>query len=115
MGYNAINIPGEHSVSRRFWRRIKPDVLVYLSCTLVTARARRDIAWGQERLDEQWEILAEAKQNADLIVATDPFTPDEVLAVVVAAIEKVLKEKRCDQRTSNTERCEGAPPHSDIP
>jgi len=94
LGHNAINVPQEHSVSRRFWRRIKPDFLIYLSCTLSVARARRPIAWGQERLDEQWDILAEAKAHAQLVVDTDPLTADDVAALAVQSIAKFITEQR---------------------
>lgn len=93
LGYNAINIPQEHSVARRFWRRLKPDFLIYLSCTLPMARARRPIEWGQERLDEQRDILAEAKEHAHLVVDTDPLTADEVAVLAVQSIDKFVKEQ----------------------
>lgn len=86
LGYQAINIPQEHSVSQRFWRRVKPDFLVYLSCTLEVARSRRKIPWGQERLDEQWAILSDARENADLRIDTDPLGVEEVLEIVLRAL-----------------------------
>lgn len=90
-GYDAINIPQEHSVSRRFWRRLKPDVLIYLSCTLETAQKRRKIAWGQERLNEQWDILTEARDNANICIETDGLSLEEVVAVSEQAIAEYLK------------------------
>ena len=85
-GYLAVNIPQEHSISPRFWRRAKPDFLVYLSCTLEVARRRRRIPWGQERLDEQWAILAEAREHAHLSIDTDPLGAVEVRNIVVGAL-----------------------------
>jgi deoxyadenosine/deoxycytidine kinase len=93
LGYEAINIPQEHSVTRRFWRHLKPDFLIYLSCTLPIARARRPIEWGQERLNEQWEVLAEAKAHAHLVVDTDSLTADEVAALALKSIDKFIKEQ----------------------
>ncbi len=86
-GFDAVNIPQEHSVTPRFWRRLKPDFLVYLSCSLEVARKRRPrIGWGQERLDEQWQILTEARDNADLIINTDPLDKNDVLRQVLEAL-----------------------------
>lgn len=85
-GYDAVNIPQEHSVSKRFWRRLNPDMVIYLSCTLETARKRRNIQWGQERLNEQWEILSEVRERADVIIPTDNLTVDQVLARAEAVI-----------------------------
>jgi len=92
-GYDAVNIPQEHSVSRRFWRRLSPDYLVYLYCSLGVARQRRKFQWGQERMDQQWEILSEARENADLFVDTDALTQDEVLEQVIGAISSWLLAK----------------------
>jgi len=86
-GYHAINIPQEHSVSPRLWRRMAPDFLIYLSCTLPTAQRRRQIPWGQERLNEQWQILADAKKNADLVIETDDLSASQVLAMALAALD----------------------------
>jgi len=94
LGHNAINIPQEHSVSRRFWRRIKPDFLIYLYCTLPVARVRRPIEWGQERLDEQWDILLDAKEHAHLVVDTDRLTVDDVAALALQSISKFIKEHK---------------------
>jgi len=88
-GFDAVNIPQEHSVSKRFWRRVAPDYLIYLSCTLEAAKARRQIAWGQEKLDEQWQILSDAKACADLIIETDNLSADLVLSMVLRKLSEV--------------------------
>lgn len=94
LGHNAINIPQEHSVSRRFWRRIKPDFLIYLYCTLPVARVRRPIEWGQERLDEQWDILVDAKEHAQLVIDTDRLTADDVAVLAFQSLNKFIKEQK---------------------
>ena len=94
LGHNAINIPQEHSVSRRFWRRIKPDFLIYLYCTLPVARVRRPIEWGQERLDEQWDILVDAKEHAQLVIDTDRLTADDVAVLAFRSLNKFIKEQK---------------------
>lgn len=92
-GYCAVNIPQEHSVSKRFWRRLSPDCLIYLSCTLETARKRRKIQWGQERLDEQWEILSEVRAHANVIIPTDDLSKEQVFQMAEAAIIKCMKKE----------------------
>jgi len=96
LGYNAINVPQEHSVSRRFWRRIKTDFLIYLSCTLPVARARRPIEWGQERLNQQWDILSDAKEHAHVVIDTDLLTAEQVVALTLCSIHKFTKEQKCN-------------------
>ncbi|HBK86882.1 MAG TPA: hypothetical protein DDZ53_12720 [Firmicutes bacterium] len=85
-GYRAVNIPQEHSVTPRFWRKLNVDFLVVLSCKLVTAQARRQIPWGQERLDQQAVKLADAKAHCQLYLPTDDFSIEEVLESVITAI-----------------------------
>ncbi|MDP3486798.1 MAG: hypothetical protein Q8S19_02550 [Bacillota bacterium] len=92
-GYNAVNIQQEHSVSKRFWRRLDPDVIIYLSCTLETARQRRNIPWGQERLDEQWEVLSEVREQAHTIIPTDALTKEQVLAVAEQALAQYTQKE----------------------
>lgn len=94
LGYAAVNIPQEHSVSKRFWRRLKPDFLICLRCTLATARQRRQIQWGQERLNEQWNMLSEAKENSHLILDTDELSKEDVLRLAVRAIEEYVGSSR---------------------
>lgn len=86
LGYDAVNIPQEHSVSPRFWRRLKPDYLIYLSCTLAVARTRRRFSWGQERLDQQWQILADAREHAALNIDTDSLSKADILKFVLMRI-----------------------------
>ena len=93
LGYRAINIPQEHSVAPRFWRKLNVDFLVFLSCTLQTARQRRSIAWGQERLDAQAEKLVDARARCQLHLPTDDLDIDEVLRAVVTAVKPSRKEQ----------------------
>ncbi|MCL5983025.1 MAG: hypothetical protein M1571_11065 [Firmicutes bacterium] len=85
-GFNAVNIAQEHSSVQRLWRRRNPTFLVCLSCTLETAKKRRSIYWGQERLDNQWQRLADARQHCDLFLATDDLSIADVLETVVQAV-----------------------------
>lgn len=86
-GYQAVNIPQEHSVTPRFWRKFNADFLVCLSCTLATAQARRKIPWGQIRLNQQAAILADAKAHCQLYLPTDDYTVEQVLELVTKAVD----------------------------
>jgi hypothetical protein len=96
LGYRAVNIAQEHSTAPRLWQRKNPDFLVFLSSTLETSRLRREIYWGQERLDDQWQRLSHARAHADLDLPTDNLTIEEVLNTVVAAVER----KKAGQRAT---------------
>jgi len=87
-GYNAKAVLQEHAISKKMWRRTKPDILVYLSCNLETAKTRRSFSWGQHRLDNQKKLLSDAYQNADLIIETDNLTKEEVCQKVIKYLEK---------------------------
>lgn len=92
-GYNAVNIQQEHSVSKGFWRRLKPDIIIYLSCTLETARQRRRIQWGQERLNDQWEVLSEVRDQAHALIETDALTKAQVLAAAEETIAQYIQKE----------------------
>ncbi len=88
MGYRAVNIPQEHSVSKKFWKRKNPDFLVVLNCSLETAQKRRRISWGEERLKAQHERLTNAIENCDLYLPTDDLTIPEMLLTTVEAVRR---------------------------
>jgi hypothetical protein len=93
LGYRAVNIPQEHSVAPRLWRKLNVDFLVLLSCNLATARKRRKIAWGQERLDSQAAKLADARAHCQLHLTTDELTIEQVRQTVIDAVDRVRKEQ----------------------
>lgn len=88
MGYKAINIPQEHSVSKNLWKRKQPDFLVMLTCSLETAQKRRNISWGKERLELQRKRLQTAKEYCDLYLPTDDLTIPEMLLKTVTAVRE---------------------------
>ncbi|MBS4029991.1 MAG: hypothetical protein KGZ63_00990 [Clostridiales bacterium] len=90
-GLSAVNIAQEHSTAPQLWRRKNPDFLVCLSCTLETARSRREIYWGQERLDDQRQRLANARAHCELYLPTDGMEIEEVLATVIQAVKEKHK------------------------
>lgn len=86
-GYDAVSVPQEHSNVRRLYRRVQPDFLVMLDARLDTVRRRRDVPWGQERLDEQLRRLAWARRECDLFLPTDDLSIEEVRERVIAAVK----------------------------
>ncbi len=87
LGYLAVNIPQEHSVAPKFWRKLNVNFLVLLSCTLETAKQRRHIAWGQERLEQQAIKLSDARAHCQLVLPTDDLSIEQVLNTVVEAVQ----------------------------
>src|SRR5690349_23065726 len=78
-GYEARHPAQEHSYVPNMWQvLVKPDVLIYLDVTIDHARQRRNITWGADRLTQQAERLAHARQHADLYILTDDLSGDEV-------------------------------------
>lgn len=86
LGYNAKSLAQEHSVTPRLWERRNPDFLVLLDCQFSTIQARKHVSWGVEKYIKQKEILEYARSNADLIVVTDQFSPDELVEYVAVKL-----------------------------
>lgn len=94
LGYNAVNVPQEHSEIRRLWKAKKPDLLVMLSCTHATAKKRRlTFAWTAEQLEVQRHRLRYARDECDLYIATDHLSREEVLRQVTDFIELQRRAK----------------------
>ncbi len=85
-GIDAFNVAQEHSGIKKLWQKNKPDVLIMLDAKLSTIQKRRQIFWGEERLLVQRERLRDARLNADLFIATDDLTKEEVVERVLAFI-----------------------------
>lgn len=93
LGYQARNIPQEHSVVPGLWRRYQPEFLVMLDATLPTIRARRPVAWGEERLAEQLQRLASARSHCHLYLPTDGLSIDEVREAVCEAFHRFREQE----------------------
>jgi len=87
-GVNAFNVAQEHSGVKKLWQKKCPDILIMLDASMAAIRQRRNVPWGEERLMAQHERLVDARANADLYLYTDNLTADEVLAAVLAYINK---------------------------
>jgi len=87
LGYNARACAQDHSYVPDMWRRLsQPDFLVFLDARLETIARRRDIDWGQRRLDVLLARLVHARAHCDLYLPTDDLTPSEVMGQVRAAL-----------------------------
>jgi chloramphenicol 3-O-phosphotransferase len=87
LGYNARSCAQDHSYVPDMWRRLaKPDFLVYLDARLETIARRRNIDWGQKRLEALNARLAHARTHCDLYLPTDDLEPPEVVARVRAVL-----------------------------
>ncbi len=84
LGYNGKIIAQEHSFVADMWLRLtNPDVLVYLHVSYPTTLIRRHMNWSESEYTEQLRRLHHARENAHLIVDTDPLNPQQVLQKVV--------------------------------
>jgi deoxyadenosine/deoxycytidine kinase len=83
-GYDAHAIAQEHSQVQTMWQQIgQPDVLIYLDAALATICERLNVDWEPSYLDEQNRRLTHARAHADLMLATDGLTREQVAARVV--------------------------------
>ncbi|HHV79841.1 MAG TPA: hypothetical protein GXX40_09595 [Firmicutes bacterium] len=89
LGYAAYGVAQEHSCVPWLWLLSKPDILVVLDCEYATARQRRAIAWGPERLRAERERLAHALGHCDLYIRTDKMSPEDVVRAVVDTIRRL--------------------------
>lgn len=89
-GYAARSCGQEHSEAPAMWQRIHPpDCLIFLEVSPETMRARVNRSdWSDELLATQQRRLAHARQHADLIVATDLASAQEVLGQVMAFLQQ---------------------------
>jgi hypothetical protein len=77
--YDAHEIAQEHSFVPDMWQRIHPpDVLIYLDASYETVFQRRPNSLMTRRLyDEMLHRLRHARENADLVIATDRIGEQE--------------------------------------
>jgi len=87
-GYRARCVAQEHSNVPRLWALHDPDFLVVLDSNMDTIRKRRQVPWGEERLRAQRRRLAHARRHCNLYLPTDDLSVEEMIARVLAALEK---------------------------
>ena len=87
-GYICRHIAQEHSYVPQMWQKIvNPLVLIYLDVSYEVSIQRRPLNLTTAEFDEQKKRLRHAYQNADISLFTDPLSPEEVLAEVLASLE----------------------------
>ena len=90
LGYTVRHIAQEHSYVPDMWKKIaNPDILVYLDVSFETTLKRSSLAWNRSEYQEQLRRLNHAKENADLIIQTDPLSPEQISEIVIKFIEKI--------------------------
>ncbi len=91
-GYNIRSVSQEHSYVPDMWRRVsRTDILIYLDAMLVSIAKRRNIYWGQKRLDTLNIRLRHARVHADLYLPTDDLTTHAVARKVAAFLDSRLE------------------------
>lgn len=87
-GYQVRHVAQEHSYVQDMWERLaNPDYLIYLDVSYDKSNQRTGYDLKESIFDKQLERLQHAKEHADLIVDTDPLSPDEILALVLQNLE----------------------------
>ncbi len=85
LGYRARACGQEHSYVPSLWRRRgRPLALIYLEANLDSVCRRLGVRWEESVLEVQRGRLANARENADLVIETDELTVEQVRAVAAA-------------------------------
>ncbi|HEX9972960.1 MAG TPA: hypothetical protein VGD14_12895 [bacterium] len=89
LGYDVRHIAQEHSYVPNMWKRITdPQILIFLDVTYPVTLLRKKLDWTLKEYQEQRRRLAHARQHADLVIETDPYTPAEILLKVLTLIKE---------------------------
>ena len=84
-GFTCHHIAQEHSYVPDMWQRLtNPDILIYLEVSYPLTLVRRKLDWTEAEYQEQLRRLQHARQHADLVINTDPLSPQEVLETALA-------------------------------
>lgn len=84
-GFDAHCCAQEHSYVPDMWQRfLHPEVLIYLDASWEAVRARREVDYGADYLDEQRLRLAHAREHCTLYLDTSHLTEAEVIERVLA-------------------------------
>ncbi len=84
-GIKARHIAQEHSYVPDMWRRISnPDILIFLDVSYENTIQRRKLYWTPAEYAEQLHRLRHARQNASLLLDTNPMNVNQVLETVLS-------------------------------
>ena len=78
-GFDARVCAQEHSAVSTLWRHLGRPTLIGLRAELETIRIRRQPRWSKALHETQLDRLADAYENADLIIDTDARSTRVVL------------------------------------
>jgi len=96
-GYNIRQIAQEHSYVPSMWLRISnPDILIFLDVSFDVSLKRKNLNWNESDFNKQLERLNHARENAHLIINTDPLTPDQVFALVMDFLQNDIPDQTND-------------------
>jgi guanylate kinase len=87
-GFVCRHIAQEHSYVPEMWLKIvNPRALIYLDVTYDTSLQRKHLNITSQEFEEQKKRLSHARQNAQIYLLTDPYSPEEVFRSVMASLE----------------------------
>jgi len=94
-GYEARQPAQEHSYVPSMWQKLtKPDLLIYLDVDYARSRERcPHIDGGPERLVEQRERLAHAREHCDLYLDTSGLTALQVSTTILQFLRDLSTTK----------------------
>jgi GTPase SAR1 family protein len=84
----------EHSAIRDLWRKLKPDLLVFLDVDLGTIRQRRSPHWPEALYRLQYTRLHGARETADLVIDTSVTSAEEARELVLELVEDTTSRPR---------------------
>jgi hypothetical protein len=89
-GYDARPVSQEHSNIPNLWQQFDHVAyLIYLSASLEDQQARRqDVTWSAAAHQEEEDRLAHAREHADLRIDTGGLTPNGVLQLTLAYLNR---------------------------
>jgi len=88
LGFVCRHIAQEHSYVPEMWLKIvNPRVLIYLDVTYEISMQRKHLNLTSQEFEEQKKRLSHARQNAQVYLHTDPYSPEEVFRLVMASLE----------------------------
>ncbi len=89
-GYRARSVSQEHSLVPDLFRRTRPRVVIYLEASDETVAGRKQTGWEPRQLAEQRRRLARARQQADIVLATDGLDAGELVRRVEEQLRRLL-------------------------
>ncbi|MGB8252918.1 MAG: hypothetical protein WCF08_06855 [Anaerolineaceae bacterium] len=88
-------IAQEHSYVQDMWHRItNPDILIYLDASYPVTIQRRQLNWTEEEYHIELKRLADAHEHADIYIATDQLSLDNVFQVALEKLKKLVSSTR---------------------